>query len=245
MQALNILAIIPARGGSKGLPGKNIRPLLNHPLIAYSILAAQQSKWVTRTIVTTDDDAIAAVAKQYGAELPFKRPAEFAQDLTTDFETFTHALNWLKENENYVPDYVVQLRPTSPVRLVGMIDECIQKMLDNPQADSLRVITPSPITPYKMWVVEDENKPMQPLMPSPDIDEFYNQPRQILPKTYWQIGALDVIKTKVITEQKQMSGKIILPHIIPNDFAIDIDDISSFDKAATVITQNNCIKFND
>jgi N-acylneuraminate cytidylyltransferase len=242
---LNILAIIPARGGSKGLPGKNIRPLLNHPLIAYSILAAQQSSLITRTIVTTDDDAIAAVAKQYGAEVPFKRPAEFAQDLTTDFETFTHALNWLKENENYVPDYVVQLRPTSPVRMVGMIDECIEKMLQNMEADSLRVITPSPITPYKMWTVENEHTPMQPLMPSPGIDEFYNQPRQILPKTYWQIGALDVIKTTVITQQKRMSGNLILPHIIDNIFAVDIDDISSFDKAAEVITKYNCIKFND
>ncbi len=240
---MQILAIIPARGGSKGLPGKNIRPLLNHPLIAYSILAAQQSTLVTRTIVTTDDDAIAAVAKQYGAEVPFKRPAEFAQDLTTDFDTFTHALNWLKETENYIPDYVVQLRPTSPVRLTGMIDTCIQKMLNEPQADSLRIITPSPITPYKMWTMESENKPMQPLMPSPGIDEFYNQPRQILPQTYWQIGALDVIKTSVITTDKKMSGKMVLPYVLDNVFAVDIDDIASFDKAAAVITEHNCIKF--
>ncbi|HPH23838.1 MAG TPA: acylneuraminate cytidylyltransferase family protein [Chitinophagaceae bacterium] len=239
---MQILAIIPARGGSKGLPGKNIRPLLNHPLIAYSILAAQ-STLVTRTIVTTDDDAIAAVAKQYGAEVPFKRPAEFAQDLTTDFDTFTHALNWLKETENYIPDYVVQLRPTSPVRLTGMIDTCIQKMLNEPQADSLRIITPSPITPYKMWTMESENKPMQPLMPSPGIDEFYNQPRQILPQTYWQIGALDVIKTSVITTDKKMSGKMVLPYVLDNVFAVDIDDIASFDKAAAVITEHNCIKF--
>ncbi len=240
---MQILAIIPARGGSKGLPGKNIRPLLNHPLIAYSILAAQQSTLVTRTIVTTDDDAIAAVAKQYGAEVPFKRPAEFAQDLTTDFDTFTHALNWLKETENYIPDYVVQLRPTSPVRLTGMIDTCIQKMLNEPQADSLRIITPSPITPYKMWTMESEDKPMLPLMPSPGIDEFYNQPRQILPQTYWQIGALDVIKTSVITTDKKMSGKMVLPYVLDNVFAVDIDDIASFDKAAAVITEHNCIKF--
>ena len=240
---MQILAIIPARGGSKGLPGKNIRPLLNHPLIAYSILAAQQSTLVTRTIVTTDDDAIATVAKQYGAEVPFKRPTEFAQDLTTDFDTFTHALNWLKETENYIPDYVVQLRPTSPVRLTGMIDTCIQKMLNEPQADSLRIITPSPITPYKMWTMESEDKPMLPLMPSPGIDEFYNQPRQILPQTYWQIGALDVIKTSVITTDKKMSGKMVLPYVLDNVFAVDIDDIASFDKAAAVITEHNCIKF--
>jgi N-acylneuraminate cytidylyltransferase len=138
---------------------------------------------------------------------------------------------------------VVQLRPTSPVRLTGMIDTCIQKMLNEPQADSLRIITPSPITPYKMWTMESENKPMQPLMPSPGIDEFYNQPRQILPQTYWQIGALDVIKTSVITTDKKMSGKMVLPYVLDNVFAVDIDDIASFDKAAAVITEHNCIKF--
>jgi len=240
---LQVLAIIPARGGSKGLPGTNIRPLLNHPLIAYSILAAKQSTTITRTIVTTDDDAIANIALQYNAEVPFKRPAEFAQDLTTDLETFKHALSWLKENENYVPDFVVQLRPTSPVRLIGMIDECVNKLIHYPNADSLRVVTTPPITPYKMWTIDDDNEPMQPLMSLPTIEEFYNQPRQILPKVYWQIGALDVIRTSVITEQNKMSGKIILPHIIDSKFAIDIDDISSFDRAAEVISNNNCVKF--
>ena len=239
-----IVAIIPARGGSKGLPGKNLRPLLGHPLIAYSILAAQESKHITRVIVSTDDDAIAATAKQYGAELPFIRPAEFAQDLSTDFEVFTHALDWLKSNENYVPDFVVQLRPTSPVRISGMIDTCIEKMISNPDADSLRIITPSPITPYKMWVADEQGETMKPLMELPEVPEFYNQPRQKLPKVYWQIGALDVIKTSVITEQKLMSGKNILPHIVDPLYAVDIDDISSFDKAAEVISNNDCIKFN-
>lgn len=240
---MEILAIIPARGGSKGLPGKNIRPLLNHPLIAYSIKAALDAKLVTRTIVTTDAEEIAAVAKQYGAEVPFKRPAEVSGDLATDLQTFTQALNWLQEHEGYVPDYVVQLRPTSPVRLQGMIDVCIEKMLQQPEADSLRIVTPAPITPYKMWVLQDEQQPMQPLMQLPELEEFYNQPRQILPKVYWQIGALDVIKTSVITEQQKMSGNTILPYVLDNTFAVDIDDIASFDKAAAVIEANDCIKF--
>lgn len=240
---MEILAIIPARGGSKGLPGKNIRPLLNHPLIAYSVLAAQQSKLITRTIVSTDDEAIATICKKYGAEIPFMRPAEFAQDLSTDFEVFTHALNWLKANENYVPDYIVQLRPTSPVRLNGMIDICITKMLNNIHAHSLRIVTEAPVTPYKMWRVENEEQPMKPLLTVDGMDEPYNMPRQQLPKTYWQIGTLDVIKTTVITEEKKMSGKNILPHIVPNYLAVDIDDIGSFDKAATAMQQYDCIHF--
>jgi len=200
---LEILAIIPARGGSKGLPGKNIRPLLNHPLIAYSVLAAKQSSLITRTIVSTDDATIADTAKGYGAEIPFIRPAEFAQDLSTDFEVFTHALSWLKENEHYVPDYLVQLRPTSPIRLNGMIDECINKMLHYPDAHSLRIVTEAPVTPYKMWKIDNEATPMQPLLNVEGMDEPYNMPRQQLPKTYWQIGTLDVIKTTVITEEKR------------------------------------------
>ena len=116
MSGKEVLAIIPARGGSKGIPRKNIRPFAGYPLIAYSIAAGLQAKTVTRVIVTTDDDEIAEVARSYGAETPFLRPAELAQDLTTDLPVFQHALNWLASHEDYHPDVIVHLRPTSPVR---------------------------------------------------------------------------------------------------------------------------------
>lgn len=231
-----ILAIIPARGGSKGLPDKNILPLANHPLIAYSVEAALQSKLINRVIVSTDSTKIAEIAHQYGAEIPFIRPSEFAQDMSTDLEVFAHALRWLKENENYEPDFVVQLRPTSPVRTVTIIDECINRLIHS-DADSLRIVTESPITPYKMWSIPDVDGYMQPLLPTPGIDEPFNQPRQKLPKTYWQIGFLDVIRTKTIWNGS-MSGKKILPFIVPNDYAIDIDDIKSFIQAEQKIAEN-------
>ena len=240
---MQVLAIIAARGGSKGLPGKNIRPLIGHPLIAYSILAAQQSELVTRTIVSSDDDEIISIAKHYGAEVPFIRPEAFAQDMSTDFEVFKHALTWLQTNEGYTPDLVVQLRPTSPVRTIGLVDHCITKLLLHPEADSLRIITEAPITPYKMWLVEDENKPMKPLLELNGVQEFYNMPRQALPKVYWQIGTLDVIKTSVITEHGMMSGQNMMHHIVPTHMAVDIDDIKSFDKAAEVISNYDCIRF--
>lgn len=240
---MNIIAIIPARGGSKGLPNKNIRLLIEHPLIAYSIKAATTSKYITRTIVSTDSPEIAQIAQTYGAEIPFIRPEAIAGDFSTDLEVFQHALNWLAEHENYRPDLVVQLRPTSPVRQVGIIDRCIQKLIDS-TADSLRIVTESPITPYKMWTIEEENKPMTPLLQLDSIDEPYNQPRQKLPKTYWQIGMLDVIRTNIITTQNSMSGKNILPHIVSNEFAVDIDDIESFIKAEKTIKNNpNVIQF--
>jgi N-acylneuraminate cytidylyltransferase len=119
---MQVLAIIPARGGSKSIPRKNIRPLAGHPLIAYSIAAALEAHSVTRTIISTDDEEIAEVARRYGAETPFLRPAEFAQDNTTDLPVFEHALGWLMENEAYNPDIVVQLRPTSPIRPPDCVD---------------------------------------------------------------------------------------------------------------------------
>src|SRR5512140_1055395 len=130
-----VLAIIPARGGSKGIPRKNIRDFAGYPLIAYSIAAGLQAKSVTRVIVSTDDQEIAAVARQCGAETPFLRPAEFAQDTSTDLPLFQHALAWLAEHEGYHPDVVVQLRPTSPIRPPTLVDEAVRLLLDHPEAD--------------------------------------------------------------------------------------------------------------
>ena len=238
----NILAIIPARGGSKGLPDKNILPLAGYPLIAYSIKAALDSPSISRVIVSTDSERIAAEAIRFGADVPFLRPADISGDFSTDLEVFSHALQWLSQHENYLPDYVVQLRPTSPFRTIDMIESCIQK-LTNSSFDSLRIVTKSFHTPYKMWRVNDLESPMEPLLTHPKFEEPYNQPRQKLPEIYWQIGTLDVIKTEVITEQKSMSGRQILPHIIDQEFAVDIDDITSFRRAEELIRKYDCVKF--
>ncbi|WKK67351.1 cytidylyltransferase domain-containing protein [Lutimonas zeaxanthinifaciens] len=240
---MEVLAIIPARGGSKGLPDKNILPLLGHPLIAYSIEAAIRSSLVTRIIVSTDSKEIGKIALKYGAEVPFLRPEIYARDTSSDLEVFKHALDWLKKKENYHPDLVIQLRPTSPVRPEGIIDACIERLINNYSADSLRIVTPSPITPYKMWTLLDENEPLKPLLSIEGIEEPYNEPRQRLPKTYWQIGTLDVIKPTVIENENSMSGKTILPYVLGNEFAVDIDDLESFNKAGIVIEHKNCIKF--
>ena len=112
----DVLALIPARGGSKSVPRKNLLPVAGHPLIAYSIMHAKACPSITRIIVSTDDDEIAQVAQSYGAEVPFKRPADAASDTATDFQVFHHALTWLAEHEAYVPELVVHLRPTGPGR---------------------------------------------------------------------------------------------------------------------------------
>jgi N-acylneuraminate cytidylyltransferase len=226
----HILAIIPARGGSKTLPRKNIKALRGAPLISYSIVAALQSKTVTRVIVSTDDEEIATIARQWGADVPFLRPVEYAQDMSLDIETFQHALHWLAEHEDYHPDFVAQLRPTSPLRPPDVIDSAVTLLAGDPTADSVRGVVPSGQNPYKMWRIPQVGAPMQPLIDT-DFVEPYNMPRQELPDSYFQTGHIDVIRAPVITEQNSMSGQRILPLIIDPRYTIDIDSMRDWDRA--------------
>jgi YrbI family 3-deoxy-D-manno-octulosonate 8-phosphate phosphatase len=220
-----ILALIPARGGSKGIPRKNIRSFAGFPLISYSITAALQSNSVTRTILSTDDEEIAAVARQWGAEVPFMRPAELAQDGTTDLPVFQHALKWLAENENYHPDVVLQLRPTSPIRPVGSVDESVALLLDHPDVDSVRGVVPSGQNPFKMWKISDSDGSLQPILELEHMTEPYNAPRQELPSTFWQTGHIDVIRSETILKKDSMSGDKILPFLIDPAYTVDIDTV--------------------
>lgn len=219
----HVLAIIPARGGSKGIPRKNIRDFAGYPLIAYSIAAGLQAETVTRVVVSTDDEEIAAVARRWGAETPFMRPAECAQDNTMDLPVFEHALQWLDEHEGYRPEVVVQLRPTSPVRPVGLVDEAVRILLAHPEADSVRGVVPSGQNPHKMWRIDPESGRMKNLIDLPGIAEPYNAPRQVLPPTYWQTGHIDAIRARTIREDHSMSGKVILPVMVDPRFTVDID----------------------
>ena len=219
---MRIVAVIPARGGSKSIPKKNVKLLNGHPLIAYSIASALSSKLVSRVIVSTDDEEIAQVALKYGAEVPFKRPSHLAQDHVTDFPVFHHALHWLEVEDNYIPDIIIQVRPTSPFRPPDLVDNAIQPLLENKSADSVRVVTPSGQNPYKMWRIHEQS--LIPLL-TIDLPEPYNQPRQKLPATYWQTGHLEVIRRETITELKSLTGNVILPYIIEPEFAVDLDNL--------------------
>ena len=154
-----ILAIIPARAGSKGIPRKNIRLFSGWPLLAWSIAAARQSKSISRVIVSTDDEEIASVARQFDAEVPFLRPAEFAKDDSIDLPAFQHALEWLDKHEKYQPEVVVQLRPTSPLRPPGLVDAGVQVLQGHPDADSVRGVVTAGQNPYKMWRLQSPDLP--------------------------------------------------------------------------------------
>ncbi len=231
----NILALIPARGGSKGIPRKNIRLFAGYPLIAWSIAAAKQSELVTRVIVSTDDEEIAAVARQWGAETPFLRPAELAQDKTTDLPVFVHALKWLEDVEGYRPEAVIQLRPTSPIRPKSMVDDAIRILLDHKDADSVRGVVPAGQNPFKMWRFHGEDKPLNQLLEVPGIAEPYNAPRQILPSVYWQTGHIDVIRTTTIAEKKSLTGNVIYPLVIDSKYTVDIDTPADWAKYEALV----------
>jgi len=224
----HILALIPARGGSKGIPRKNIRNFAGYPLIAWSIAAAKQSKSVTRVMVSTDDEEIASMAREFGAETPFLRPAKFAEDNTTDLPVFEHALSWLLENEDYKPGVVVQLRPTSPIRPRDLVDDAIRILLEHQDADSVRGVVMAGQNPHKMWRIAGDNGPMKNLLDVPGIEEPYNAPRQILPPIYWQTGHIDAIRTGTITKGGSMSGGVVYPIIIDARYTVDIDNLQDW-----------------
>jgi N-acylneuraminate cytidylyltransferase len=226
-----VLALIPARGGSKGIPRKNIRLFAGYPLIAYSIASALQAATVTRTLVSTDDEEIAAVARSFGVETPFLRPADLAQDKTTDLPVFEHALKWLAENEGYTPDVIVQLRPTSPIRPKDCVDNAVRLLLAHPEADCVRGVVPAGQDPHKMWRLPGgENAPMQNLLDVPGIAEPYNAPRQALPPVYWQTGHIDAIRAATILRKNSLTGKVIYPLVIDPRYTVDLDNLSDWAK---------------
>lgn len=233
-----VLAVIPARGGSKGIPRKNIRNFAGHPLIAYSIEAGLSAKTVTRVIVSTDDEEIAEVARRYGAEVPFLRPAEFAQDMTLDLPVFQHVITWFAENEDYHPDVVVQLRPTSPVRPPSLVDEAVNLLLAHPEADSVRGVVPAGQNPHKMWRVHPQTGELCPLLTVEGIAEPYNAPRQALPPVYWQTGHIDAIRPHVFAENS-MSGKTILPVMIDPAYTVDIDTPKDWARYEWLVLQSD------
>lgn len=236
---MKILSIIPARGGSKSVPRKNIREIDGKPLICHSILSSIKSELITRTIVSSDDDDILAIAKKYNADVPFVRPSELAQDHITDYPVFNHCLKWLQDNENYIPDLIVHLRPTSPLRSVKDIDSCIKKLKLNDNADSLRSVCQVSQHPMKMWKIS-ENR-MKPFFKYKNLDfsEPFNMPRQKLPSAYVQNGCIDVIRYNTIMKYKSMSGKTIIPYIMNIEDTVNIDTELDWSNAVGLFKKRN------
>lgn len=231
---MKILCLIPARSGSKSLPHKNIKLLNNKPLLAYSIEQAKNSKYNMRIIVSTDSKEYSDIANKYGAETPFLRPKEISQDNSTDFEFIKHAIEWLKENENYYPDIILQLRPTQPDRKVSDIDKCLDIFIENYNSiDSLRTVVEIEKSPYKMYTIS-ENKLLPMFNSYNGKIEPYNMGRQYLPKAYLHNGYIDILKPELI-KKNMISGENIYPYVMNKNDTIDIDTIEDWDNYKKII----------
>ena len=222
---MNILAIIPARSGSKGVPDKNIKLLGGKPLIAYSIAAAKKSKLINRVIVTTDSEIYAELAKEYGSEVPFLRPAEIAGDYSTDYEFMKHVIDWLDENENYYPDFVLNLRPVTPFRDPRLIDKAIETLIDSSEATSLRSAHEMPETAYKMCEIDGGY--IKSICNGSFDHDNANKPRQAFPTTFTPNGYVDVMRTSYINKNKLLYGNRVKAFITPVSYEVDtLDDFN-------------------
>tara|TARA_R110002049_G_scaffold29753_6_gene101281 strand:- start:2454 stop:3185 length:732 start_codon:yes stop_codon:yes gene_type:complete len=221
---MKIIAVVPARSGSKGVPKKNIKDLGGKPLMAFSIMAGVKSKYINRVIVSTDTEEFAGIAKSYGAECPFLRPAEISGDKASDYELMNHLIHWLKENEGEAPDLIVHLRPTTPLRNVSQIDKAIEVFIENKQATALRSIHEMSESAYKTFELLDEQTLVTTFKHENDLDGA-NKARQSFPKTYFANGYVDVLSADFIVKNNRIHGNKVLPFI--TEPVVEVD--TSFD----------------
>ncbi|MFC1729981.1 cytidylyltransferase domain-containing protein [candidate division KSB1 bacterium] len=217
----SVIAVIPARGGSKGIPKKNIVPVAGKPLIAYTIETAKKSKLIQRIIVSTDSKEIADIAKKYGAEVPFMRPKEFAKDDTPDLPVFRHSIGWLEKNGEK-PDIIVNLRPTTPLRTSEDIDNAVEIVIKE-DCDSVRSFFKADRHPYWMYKIEGEKNGGK-AKPFTGKDPIKHYPRrQLLPPLYNLNACVDVMTAKNI-KKGSLYGKDMRAYIMPAERSLDIDD---------------------
>ena len=219
----NIISIIPARGGSKTIPKKNIRMFNGHPLIAYSIIASKLSEKIERTIVSTDDKEIADISLRYGAEVPFLRPKEFARDDSPDIEFVKHAFEWFANMEE-APEYMVHLRPIVPIRNPEVIDNAISMVMGNKDATGLRSVYEFPQPVCKMFKIE--NGYLTGLCPDDPRPEYYNLPRQTFEPTYCPNSYVDVLKRSTLYNTGLLHGDKLLAFVVEDTG--DIDTLEQF-----------------
>ena len=224
----DIIVVIPARGGSRSIPKKNIINFNGYPIIAYSIAVAALSKYISRIIVSTDSEEIAEIAKKYGAEVPFIRPKKFATDKSGDFEVFNHMVNWLKKEEKYLPNYLVHLRPTTPLRDPKIVDNAIEMFTKDEIATSLRSGYEIRESPYKCFVIK--NNFFTGFSKKKNKVDYSNLPRQFFSPVYQPDGYVDIVKSEIIIKKKNLHGYKIRPFLTPNIGELDnLEDINFID----------------
>ena len=218
----SIVALIPARSGSKGVPHKNIKPLGGHALIEWSIAACKATASISRIFVSTDSVDYARVCLGMGAEVPFLRPAEIAGDRSTDYDFIKHALDWLLQNDAE-PDFIVHIRPTTPFRDPAIIDLAVAEFINHSQATSLRSVHQMSESAYKTFEIGLGGQLKCVASETTELDAA-NNPRQQFPSTYIANGYVDVLSTRFIRNMHLIHGNHVLPFITPMVLEVDTDD---------------------
>lgn len=218
----SIVALIPARSGSKGVPHKNIRPLGGHPLIEWSIAACLAANLIGRVIVSTDSEEYAELSVKFGAEVPFLRPSKLSQDDSTDFDFIKHALDWLLVN-GAEPKYIVHIRPTTPFRLPDMINKAIEMFTRNFQATALRSVHKMSESAYKTFEIASSGQ-LKAIFAKHTCLDISNNARQSFPETYVANGYVDVLSTDFIRNANLIHGDFVLPFITEEMREIDTED---------------------
>lgn len=233
---MKVLSLIPARGGSKGIPKKNIRVLGGKPLIHYSIQVSLSSPLIERTLVSTEDREIADIARKCGAEVPFLRPVEFALDTTPDRPVFLHALDWLKEQENYIPDFILHLRPTCPFRTANDIENVLN-IWSETGCDSIRSVSLVDAISHPYWAYIEEDGYGKKFINDPEIRKKYQgKGRQALPPVYRAHGLVDGYAPYSIYNSANMLGDKMILYKVPD--AVDIDSEEDFEYAEFLLDRN-------
>ncbi len=237
----SVIALIPARKGSKSIRYKNIKKLNGHPLIAYSIVAALNTKMIDEVFVTTDSLKIKKISEKYGAKVPFLRPNKISRDTSRDITFFLHFINFRKKNKLYLPEFIVHLSPTCPFRDINDINRAIKQIKSVKKSTSLRSVSEARYSPYKMF--KKKNMFLKGLFNNLK-GEYYNFPRQRFVQTYLPNGHVDIIKTKqLLKNDKSLHGKKILAYISRKlskssiNLDIDIDSKHDFRDAEKLVNK--------
>jgi CMP-N-acetylneuraminic acid synthetase len=228
----SVIAFLPARAGSERVPGKNVRRLAGHPLLAYAIATAQQSGIAERIVCSTDSEEIADVARWYGADVPFLRPPEYATSTSPDIEWLTYTLAELPEPY----DMFVLVRATNPFRGPDTLRRGLDKLLATPEADSIRAVELVKQHPGKMWVLEGET--MRPLLDQAHLEAAWHAGQyQALPRVYVQNSALEIAWTRVVTETGTREGRVLTPYLTEGYEGFNVDDEEDWARAEALVAR--------
>lgn len=217
-----VVALIPARAGSKGVPNKNVRPLGGHPLLAWSIAACQKALTIERVIVSTDSPDYRALATKLGADAPFLRPAEISGDRSTDYEFVVHALDWLAAHDEE-PEYIVHIRATTPLRDPRVLDEAVRVFPHAEKATALRSVHEMPESAYKTFEIASGGQMKRVGSDTTALDAA-NNARQQFPTTYQANGYVDVLSTAFIRSAGLIHGDHVIPFVTPLVVEIDTEE---------------------